>query len=544
MLQFLERQRILSPVARIRFPDAVVIEDRGLQAVPPSTDEERAASDAFIRALGAWKRYDAAPERPHPLDEPPPTAWAALLTHPSETPFVPWEEMRTNIRPAAESPLYVETGVRTYYHGWQVLLLADAVEMGVRLVFDTRDAELRRLAVHDHRDIPDDVSFGYVPFDAPRGLRDGETWSSFFDAADRFATVLERASNALAARHPDGAELSEAEQQSLRTLESRSAKAISPFAGDALRWISFIRYAGGRWIDWQRRGSREIANAYKQHIGHACRLIMTARELTFAELAVEVGSAGLGGGNTLDRIFPDLQLAARQTAERSLTAAVVSLAPKPPDISADLELTAADVSELLDWLEFKDQWKLHLHIEALLQRQSSRDTLDRAAFAKEVEQMGATFEHLVTQMLEDVGETAPPTLMPKLQRLCSGLPALGDALTTYRALTSTKKNATRDHRVREIDRLVLPPDRAVARVLLKATLDRNVGTHVAMQAWPEKELHKAIRTQLTAILFCRKVLTSGYLPVSTPSPVTPTALEQVRSWLAKWIKALAKLIEP
>jgi hypothetical protein len=57
LLEFLERQRLVLPIARIRWPTALVIEAReGVPAVPP-TDEERQASQKLADALRLWDRW-------------------------------------------------------------------------------------------------------------------------------------------------------------------------------------------------------------------------------------------------------------------------------------------------------------------------------------------------------------------------------------------------------------------------------------------------------------------------------------------------------
>jgi hypothetical protein len=173
LLEFLEQQRIVLPVARVRWPIALVIEAReGVPSVPP-TDEEREQSANLAGALRLWHRFDADPELTHPFDRAEQPGCDLICMDVASSPFEPWESFRTNIRSDGDGPLYVPDAVDTYYHDWQVLLVADALDMGTRVIFDTRRPELMKLALHDIRDLPDDVAWQQVSFQGPRGLAQG-----------------------------------------------------------------------------------------------------------------------------------------------------------------------------------------------------------------------------------------------------------------------------------------------------------------------------------------------------------------------------------
>jgi hypothetical protein len=65
LLEFLEQQCIVLPVARIRWPIALVIEAReNIPAVPATDDERRQASD-LAEALRLWNRFDCDPTLAH-----------------------------------------------------------------------------------------------------------------------------------------------------------------------------------------------------------------------------------------------------------------------------------------------------------------------------------------------------------------------------------------------------------------------------------------------------------------------------------------------
>jgi hypothetical protein len=134
LLEFLEQQRIVLPVARVRWPIALVIEAR--EGVPSvlQTDEEREQSTNLSEALRLWHRFDADPEVIHPFDRGEQPGNDLICMDVASNPFEPWESFRTNIRFEGDDPLYVPDAVDTYYHDWQVLLVADALDMGTRVI--------------------------------------------------------------------------------------------------------------------------------------------------------------------------------------------------------------------------------------------------------------------------------------------------------------------------------------------------------------------------------------------------------------------------
>ncbi len=514
LLEFFERQHIVVPVARVRWPDSMVLEGRDAVADPAPTLAERDATQALSDALRLWRRFDADPELTHPFDAGAQAPGATLITTDvASQEFVNWADFRTNIRGAGQDPLYVNDGVDTYYHDWQVLLVADALKMGVHLIFDTRRPELLTLAMSGKlTEIPDDVTYGTVSFEGPRGLAKGLEWARWFDAAAKVEAVRSRKLAALAQGHNgqiftlEGAELAD-----FNAVQKRSAeRALAEITATRDHARSFLVYLCERWDEWSRRGWSEVAGEYKRQIGLALRMVMHAFDTDFEALAVEVGRATGHFANTLDVIFPDWKQDARDKAELSLKHSVVA---KAPAADAALALDDAAITDLLDWLERNDQWKVHLSIEAILKHQFSASPIDHSALAKEVESLSATFEHLTNALLDEAGVSSSGTLMKKVQAFWNTSTEVHGILTTQFALVSTR-TAPRANRLGAIAALTpTGPNIDVARTILAAVLYRNDGLHNGMASWAEAELHEAARVFLTAMMFCRKNLF-----VSPPTP--------------------------
>lgn len=506
LLEFLERQRMVVPAARINWPTAVVIEARGGAPIPAATAVEQERCQMLDGALRAWRRHDADPELTHPFDLGDDGPGAALIVKDlAAQAFIDWEDFRTNIRGPTEEPLYVTDAVDTYYHDWQALLVADAVEMGIQLIFDTRRSDLMRLAI-EHRlgELPESDSRGFVSLRAPRGLRDGMQWTGYLDAAALVETVRVRKLTALSVVHSNAPTLlDDAEQADLNATQKRAAEqALGQLGARRADVKNFLTYLIERWDEWERRGRSAVAAEYKRQIGLAARMAMHAYDIDFPALVKEIGRVTGHFADTLDVIFPDWRHDAREKAELSLKHSVMA---KAPMAEPALQLDDPAVTDLLDWLERRDQWKVHLGIEAMLKHQFSGSPVDQSALAKEVESLSTTFEHLVSALLDEAGASASGTLMKKVQRFWNAVPDVHTVLETEFALVGAK--APRAAQLVSIGALpATSPNAGVAKTILAAVLYRNDGQHNGMAGWTEAELHEAARIFLTAMMFCRKNL--------------------------------------
>ncbi|NQE61400.1 hypothetical protein [Caulobacter sp. RHG1] len=506
LLEFLERVGLVAPIARIDWPRALVVEGRGGVASPPATPTERSESQALSDALDGWRRRDADPAAPHPLDMDPTSPGGTLITRTfSPETFRPWTRFDTEIVGVRAKPFSVPDAVDTYYHDWQALLVADALETGMRLVFDTRDPQLLALAMDgDLAALPQDRIYQHVSFEGPRGLRDGMTWAGYFDAAAQLEVARSRKVLQLAQRQDGPAfRLNDAEMQELADLEAaRAVAALAALEAPRSQVMAFIVYLCERWDEKRRRGQGEIAAEYKRQIELAARLAMSAYGVGIADLSVEVGRVTGHFANTLDVIFPDWSHSARQRAELSLKASVVAQAPLA---SPELILTDADVGDLLDWLERDGQWRVHLGIEAMLKHQFTGDPVDHAALAKEVETLATTLEHLINALLREAGCDDKGTLMKKLARYWGAVADVGAILRDRYDLVTLKRPLS-DQLAMIAELPATGPNLSVAQTLLRAVLYRNAGQHTGMASFTEEALHEAARAMLTAMLLCRKAL--------------------------------------
>lgn len=507
LLEFLECQRIIIPVARVRWPVSIVIEEYDGVPIPEPTQTERDDAQALSSALNEWRRPLSDPELPHPFDLGAKAPGAQLFTiEVDKHAFVSWRDFRTNIKGFGEEPVYVDRTVDTYYHHWQVLLVADALEMGMRLIFDIRRKDLFDAAFHNNwSDLPRAALRASISFTGAQGLEKGLKWARWLDAVAKFEVVRSRKLVELSCRK-DG-RIYVLENEDLDdfniVLKRVAANVMSEINGSRDQMRSFLVYLCERWDEWRRFDRNKIAEKYKAQINQAIRVAIYAFDTNFEALSADVGIVTSHFENILDVIFPNWNVQARDNAELSLRHSVVA---KAPTADSDLILDDGTITDFLDWVECNNHWKLYLGIESILEHQFKASIVNHNALAKEVESLSATFEHIVNDLQKEAGINPSDTLMRKMQKLWSVFPEIHGILRSQTALVSTR-SVPRSTRLAEIAALA-PTEKniGVTRTLLEAVLYRNDGLHNGMVKWSETELHEATRIFLTAMMFCWKSL--------------------------------------
>lgn len=269
LLEFLERERLIVPAARVRWPRSIVISQRGGVPAAAPTAAEQAATAALSKAMADRRVPGAPPTAPHPLDDMQPE-WSALVERDlSAKDFEPWATHRTNVRADGEKPLFVKDAVDTYYHAWQALLVADVLDMGLNLVFDLRREEhLRAALARDFDALRNVPSWSLVSFQGMRGIKAAGRHLSTFDAVSRFHETRSRLLNSWETQTWRGGWRLEGEALTrLRIAESEAARAILVETSiDAEKLIEFIGWLCERWEEWSLRERSAIAEEYKGYI--------------------------------------------------------------------------------------------------------------------------------------------------------------------------------------------------------------------------------------------------------------------------------------
>lgn len=155
LLEFLERERLLGPICRVRYPPEVVrvwyASEHPAWAdpdLPTETNEERVdRATNLYHAVGWW---DAAPHPDrgpefHPLDLVDPAHVEFVETDIASRPFKPWAEFEITAGQSDGQPM-TSLAVHTYYRYWQAFHLAEILSMAVSTLVNFQDPQACRLA--------------------------------------------------------------------------------------------------------------------------------------------------------------------------------------------------------------------------------------------------------------------------------------------------------------------------------------------------------------------------------------------------------------
>jgi len=414
VLEYLERERIVVPRLRLRYPNA--IERRWL-------DHERYGWLPRGRREPDGPRWDAAcaleearqnvPHRrqwndpldlSHPLDQPEPR-WRPFIQHPSRRRFVPWQEFRVLAAEQDGEPRYKTDTVVTYYSTWQVLLFLECHQMGVRYVGNTQDRSWQDpIPDHWHR---------YEDGEAVRALREFAKFQQQLDAVVWFAE--EKAINDNYVLRNAGSkrrliEEDESDEMERRTIEVR-ARCRSRFRVSYPQMIELIKFLCRRWDHWNRIGCKNHAKAYKGFMGQAIWLARYLRDVPVEQLFADVGRVAGHFKSTRRVIYRDWATEWREDAERIL----MGFSRPGAILTADFE--EDEINAFLDLVEERDLLDFYWRWKSLNERAFSGDLNHMAGLRSDLQGMALSVEHLVDVMLEGIVKHPKRQLYDKFKQL-------------------------------------------------------------------------------------------------------------------------------
>ena len=533
LLEFLERERLLLPVARVRFPETIArtfFNEREPDYVDPSLETEPegprldGAAELWRRlqtnhGLNPWKE----PLEFHPFDLSDPSYDEFIERDVGREPYVSWEDQQVLVgRKLNGEPKYDEQALRHHYHYWQVFVLAE--------LFTKRWHVLNRLEPeHFPRDWITKALFqlgDYLPWkviwpllDARRRkiidqLGDGRplVWRDGFfgveardvgqhvPALDAVGVFVSYRSYYLlhAGRHHQGAahRLEGDELQEFYKLERASAvfalrwKGIEP---EAL--LRCIEWQCERWTDWRRYGPPALAKAYTTNIVQTAWMYRIAAS---AEYEAFLASLSLRGRQLFNAVVPDRVVRLKDLTTRSLPSWVLpSLSVLAP---VSLAPSAADCHVFADWLAAQGLLQFFFPLEQLADLHKLDHRLKQLALAKSVESMSSTIEHMLNAVMQKGNATPVATLKPKMNSVWGNVPAIvADFKTYWDQLAKTFPGFSKQQTA--IRALALGhPYEQVVRVMLEVGLIRNQGTHVGYPMLGEDDLRECMGTLVQAAL--------------------------------------------
>jgi hypothetical protein len=364
LLECLEKQGLLVPRIRIRYPDPVARrfwlmahEHWGPRKLRYPTEPDGPRWDAAIELDGAfyrWRNSLAYGPSTNPLDDPAPH-FSEFIQRPSETTFEAWLDMRVDVSNEVETTLFDGINVETYYSTWQVLLAAELADAGVHIRINLGDETIFQRAVEalEAGRLPEgsETSFNFTSVHAARGFAghqpalDAVVWF----AEERCRVLSDIIKGQGGGRHQlNPTQNMQYERETLVL----AAAAVGRFNVNIDHLVAVIRFLAERWSEWKREGRPLIVGAYQAALGKAVVLAQLASDIKFAELRNRVGRVGGWFKPALDVIWPDWVAQEKERVHLTLKASLTaksSVAISEADITAFVDFLAKEGQEAFFW---------------------------------------------------------------------------------------------------------------------------------------------------------------------------------------------------
>ena len=413
-LEYLERERIVVPRLRLRYPDAIERRwlnyerygwlPRGRREPDGPRWEAACALEDAREVVPHRRKWNDPLDLAHPLDRPEPR-WRPFIQYPARRRFVPWDEFRVLAAEQNGEPRYKADTVVTYYSVWQVLLFLECQQMGVRHVGNTQDWSWRDpIPDHWHR---------YENGEAVRAFRDFAKFQRQLDAVVWFAQEKAVNENYVLRNAGGGRRLIEEDESA--EMERRTIEVLvrcrSRYRVSYPQMIELIQFLCRKWDHWDRIGYANHAKAYKQFMSEAIWLARYLRDVPVEKLFEDVGRVTGHFKPTLRVIYRDWATEWREDAERLLK----GFASPNAILSADFNET--EVNAFLDLVEERDLLDFYWRWKSLNERAFSGDLNRMAGLRSDLQGMALSVEHLVDVMLEGIVKHPKRQLYDKFKQL-------------------------------------------------------------------------------------------------------------------------------
>ena len=305
-IEFLEQEHLLLPVCRVRYPAEIVrhweleeaVANNEVMDIPPclplDADPARlVAATTLKERIRFWPMDALAAQglQRHPLDDIA-SGHAEFIEHQiADRPFQPWEAFRILVGYSRSHPRRAEA-VFTYYHYWQVFLLAEIQTMQLTISVNLLDEEnLDKLLQGKLSEIPSERLRGTIPLGSCQVLSEFPRYQPAFEAVAYFwayrARALQHAGRGLGGGRP---RLTGKPLEAFRLQERTTAtEAMAQWGLDIQSLLDFLKWQCQRWQDWDHRGQPHVADEYKTNIYSAAYLYQMLTGMDFAQITQQVG---------------------------------------------------------------------------------------------------------------------------------------------------------------------------------------------------------------------------------------------------------------
>ena len=439
-LERLERQRILIPKIRLRYPDTIERRwfAKGHHGFRPTGPKEPNGPrwNAACALEAARQRSDW----PGSLDpllhtsalDHPKTEWRQFIQYPARRKFVPWADYRVRVDGSSGEPTWHNRTAVAYYTSWQMLLFIECYNMGTRYFGNTEDWDFQSGV------IPESWTGGGIEFQPIRSLRAFRQFERQLDTVVWFAEEKSRNNQYILLRQGyAGRRLVEAHERS--EIEERyidlAKLCRKRFKVSYPQIIELIKFLCERWGDWEQIGCQNHVKAYKSFIANAISIARYLKDVSSQQIFDDVGRVTGHFKPTLRVIFRDWASEWREDAERL----IVSFSRPGALLKADF--TSEQANAFLDFVEKKDIFEFYWRWKSLNERAFSGDNRHLAGLKSDLQGMALSVEHIVHAMLVNNVQHPNSQLYEQCKQIWPKNTAVGKLLASgeYRNISQARK---------------------------------------------------------------------------------------------------------
>ncbi|WP_150121400.1 hypothetical protein [Sulfitobacter sp. HI0023] len=517
LMEFLEREGLLTPVRRLRFPDEIprrLASDRHESvsiAGPIEPDGPRLdAAITLLNGISHWSDARIYGESEHVLDALADEHRPFIQTDFSPAAFTPWQNLSIHLYDTDRGPVYSTAAQDTpaFYHYWQVFWLATILRSGVHLWFPLDDQALYTEVLSGGAVSCEGLrrrSQQSINLEAYQELQSLREYQAHFEAVGYFEAYTHNALQTFQSdRDENGRIPARPWQRYLRREREIAQDTLSRSDLGEGALVEFIGKQCEWWDNARRVGPSALSNEYKRNIRSTIMLVRAATGIDSQDVVQRVGRRTGHFRPTLEVIFPDWTEEQRDLTVRSLKHwADESLASLPNPFP----VSEAELNGFCDWLEERGLYQYYWHFRRLVDLQNRDDPVHRAASSAEVVGFATLCEMIANEVLRDQGrEPRGDTLPRKLKKIfnTNGPVDLGAMFDRYYALTNTNRQSL-PRRLAQIARINAGgPHSPVLRALLSLWVIRNEGAHLGLLQFDPARIVEMIRILSLASLMLWK----------------------------------------
>ncbi len=402
VLERLERQRILMPRQRLRYPDP--IERRWYASERPGHRRPRPIGPMEPNGP-RWKAACALEKarqdvdwlcKRDPLNQTNPLEsrskeWRQFIQFPARRKFVPWANFHVRVDGKHGGTHWHSRTAITYYSSWQLLLFIECHDMGTNYLGNTENWDWGTGI------IPESWSGGGIRFEPIRSLASFRKFKRILDAIVWFTEESEKNANFILMQDNSNQRrlINDDEHAEIERRDFELARRCRKrFGVSYQKLIETIKFLCKRWGDWEKTNYQNHMKAYKSFIGRSVTLARYLKDVTPNGLYEDVGRVTGHFKPTLRVIFQDWASEWREDAE------VIIEGFSRPDAILKADFTNDQANAFLDFIEENDLFEFYWRWKSLNERAFSGDPRRLAAVKSDLQGMALSVEHIVASLLK------------------------------------------------------------------------------------------------------------------------------------------------